>query len=67
MKASYTITNRVSAQCLGTYEGNTPAEALDAYVQDGAGQTAAEFAADMGSTMERMFGELDVVEVTSDP
>lgn len=59
---SYTITNRISGLCLGTYEGATPQEAIEVMRRD-AGYADSQAAADaLGTTVEALDAELSVEE-----
>lgn len=59
---SYTITNRISGLCLGTYEGATPQEAIEAMRRD-AGYADQAVADTLGTTAEALDAELLVEEV----
>lgn len=60
--ATYTITSKTSGADLGTYEGATAAEAIEAMHRD-AGYTSSQDAADaLGLTAEQLRADLDVRE-----
>ena len=58
----YSITNKTSAQHLGTYLGMDVADAIDAMACDAGYDSQAHAAAALGTTVEALFADLIVVE-----